>query len=127
MIDMFPKRHYRVVDLLVIVPDCMTKCWLRVPFVTLRSLVNDRISFEVPTQPAAVSLVRLSVTQVARGVDGTCFGSRLPIDELAVVSHVLSVMERCGQPYRKDATDENKLVLLDSGTEHLGSSPLPSL
>ena len=42
-------------------------------------------------------------------------------------SHVLSIMERCGQPYRKDATDENKLVLLDSGTEHLGSSPLPSL
>ena len=47
--------------------------------------MNDRISFEVPTQPAAVSLVRLSVTQVARGVDGTCFGSRLPIDELTVV------------------------------------------
>ena len=42
-------------------------------------------------------------------------------------SQVLSIMERCGQPYRKDATDENKLVLLDSGTEHLGSSPLPSL
>ena len=42
-------------------------------------------------------------------------------------SHVLSIMERCGQPYRKDATDENKLVLRDPGTEHLGSSPLPSL
>ena len=38
-------------------------------------------------------------------------------------SHVLSIMERCGPPYRKDATDENKLVLLDPGTEHLGSSP----
>ena len=31
MIDMFPKRHFRVVDLFLIVPDGMTKCWSRVP------------------------------------------------------------------------------------------------
>ena len=34
---------------------------------------------------------------------------------------------RVRQPHRKDATNEKKFVLLDSGTEHHGSSPLPSL
>ena len=87
-----------------------------------------RISFEVPTQPATVSLVRLSVTQVPRGVDATCFGSRLPIDELAVVFPTSYLLWNvAGSPTEKDATDENKLVFLDPGTEHLGSSPLPSL
>ena len=31
MIDMFPKGHFRVVDMFLIVPDGMTKCWSRVP------------------------------------------------------------------------------------------------
>ena len=33
--------------------------------------MNDRISSEVPIQPATVSVFRLSATQVARGVDAT--------------------------------------------------------
>ena len=60
------------------------------------------------------------------GVARQWFGSRLPVGELAVVLPCLSILERCGQPYKKNATNEHKFLLLESGTEHLGSSTLPS-
>ena len=41
----------------------------------------------------------------------------LPIGELAVVLPCLSIIESFGQPYRKDATNEKKFVLQDSGIE----------
>ena len=65
MIDVFPKRHLRVVDMFLVVPDCRRNAGFGFPSFAAWSLVNDRISLEVPIQPATVSVVRLSVTQVA--------------------------------------------------------------
>ena len=42
MIDMFTNRHFRVVDLFLIVPEFMTKCWLLVAL--LRSVISGERS-----------------------------------------------------------------------------------
>ena len=64
------------------------------------------------------------------------FGPRLPIAEVAVVLPFLicygtsraAIMRGAHHSvYSKDATNERKSVLLDSGIEHLGFWSLPSL